>query len=110
MRKREDVSGEVAAVAEKLLRKIAAQKRMVDLHDIELAVMKAGSEMSRLLLEGAIDEVGSGYSGSRLRCECGGKLKFVGKRPFSLTTLSGEVEVERAYYHCSRCGASKVPV
>ena len=110
MRKRVDVSREVAAVAEKLLQKIAARKRTVDLHDIEMSVREAASEMSKLLLEGAIDEVGDGYSGSKLRCECGGKLKFVGKRPFSVTTLSGEVEVERAYYHCSRCGASKVPV
>ncbi|MEW5866562.1 MAG: UPF0236 family transposase-like protein [Bacillota bacterium] len=110
MRKREDVTREIAVVAQKLLRKIAAERRTVDLHDIEVAVGRASSEISKLLLEGAIDEVGDGYGGSRLRCECGGKLKFIDRRPFSLTTLSGEVEVERAYYHCSRCGASKVPV
>lgn len=110
MRKRENVTQEVAAVAEGLLRKIAAQKHTVDLHDIEMAVREASSEMSRLLLEGAVDEVGDGYSGSKIRCECGGKLKFVSNRPFLLTTLSGEVRIEQAYYHCDRCGASKVPI
>ncbi|HHY99020.1 MAG TPA: ISKra4 family transposase [Firmicutes bacterium] len=110
MRKRENVIQEVAAVAERLLRKIAAQKRTVDLHDIEMTVREASSEIDRLLLKGAVDEVGTGYSGSKIRCECGGKLKFVGNRPFVVTTLSGEVRIERAYYHCDRCGASKVPI
>lgn len=39
-------------------------------------------------------------------CECGGQQKFMGYRPRGATTLLGKAPVERAYYHCSTCGAT----
>lgn len=47
--------------------------------------------------------------GSRLACPCGGKAKFVGYRTRGVGTLYGVVAVERAYYHCPKCGRGQLP-
>ena len=35
--------------------------------------------------------------------QCGQALEFVGYRPWRVSGLEGETELERAYYVCSRC-------
>jgi len=49
------------------------------------------------------------YAGSRRPCGCGGRARFVSYRRRGVGTLCGVVEVERAYYHCARCGTGQVP-
>jgi hypothetical protein len=47
--------------------------------------------------------------GSGLRCACGGRARFVGYRTRGVGTLYGVVTVERAYYHCPKCGRGQLP-
>jgi len=42
-------------------------------------------------------------------CDCGCSMRFVGHRCRQIHTVFGWIEVERAYYHCSKCGRSFVP-
>ncbi len=41
--------------------------------------------------------------------ECGGKLRYKGKKSKRVETVRGEVEVERDYYHCVACGRGYFP-
>src|SRR5438105_3649886 len=53
-----------------------------------------------------------GYEGSGRACPtpgCGRNQRFVGYRPRTLATLVGPVTLERAYYHCPRCGSGCCP-
>ena len=42
-------------------------------------------------------------TGSRRRCECAGQARYVGRRRKSFVTALGEMELERAWYHCDAC-------
>lgn len=46
----------------------------------------------------------TGYQGSRLRCSCGCKAKFVRYDEKSFNLLVGRVDLKRALYHCQGCG------
>lgn len=41
--------------------------------------------------------------------ECGQKMKNKGKRTRRVVTETGEVELERSYYHCAPCGRGIFP-
>ena len=42
--------------------------------------------------------------GPHLPCECGGEARLAGRRPKTFTTALGALTLERAWYHCDRCG------
>ena len=42
-------------------------------------------------------------TGARQCCECGGQARYVGRRRKSFVTALGEMELERAWYHCDAC-------
>jgi hypothetical protein len=69
------------------------------LRRVKLGVLRAASKV-----------LGTGYRGRELACECGGVLRFVDHRRRTILTLLGDLVLERAYYWCSRCGASHVPL
>jgi transposase-like protein len=41
--------------------------------------------------------------------QCGQKMKNKGKRRRRVVTETGEVEIERHYYHCAGCGQGFFP-
>ena len=45
----------------------------------------------------------SDYTGLRRPCPCGGSARFVDRRNKTVQTVLGDIELERAYYHCARC-------
>src|SRR4051794_38944394 len=68
-------------------------------------VLRVGAKAVELHLAGKP----LGYEGSSRACACGRDQKFVAHRPRTLATLLGQVTLERAYYHCPRCGSSCCP-
>ena len=50
-----------------------------------------------------------GYHGSSCACACGRSARFVNWRPKRVLSLVGEMELNRAYYHCAACGCGLVP-
>lgn len=47
--------------------------------------------------------------GPAVLCECGQAARYVDRRKKRVQTALGELELERAYYHCSPCGAGFCP-
>ena len=51
----------------------------------------------------------SDHSDSTIACACGGRARYVGRRPKTFTTLLGPLTLERAYYHCDACRSGSCP-
>lgn len=49
----------------------------------------------------------TGYSGARKRCSCGRTARYVRNAAKGYVTMVGEVEMHRAEYWCSECGATR---
>ena len=63
-----------------------------------------------MLLDGLAEAVGNGYQGPSVPCRCGGSMRYVSDRSKTFLTVLGDLTLKRAYYRCSRCGASRVPL
>ncbi|MEA4883735.1 MAG: hypothetical protein VB144_08800 [Clostridia bacterium] len=100
----------IPQLVDRLFKENMSGDHEVTLHDIEVSAKLAMHQIGELLLQAQIDEMGSGYVGSTMPCECGGTLRFAGDRSRTLTTWCGQITYKRAYYHCKRCGASRVPL
>jgi hypothetical protein len=64
--------------------------------------------MGAVILQKLLARTDGGYRGSSVPCSCGEKARFVGRRAKRLSTLLGEIEIRRAYYHCAKCGEGRV--
>ena len=51
----------------------------------------------------------SDEKGPRRPCACGAQARYGGRRRTIFTTALGEIELERAWYHCEKCGAGFSP-
>ena len=77
---------------------------------VEVRLLELVKRLRRLILDAAAQALGTGYAGSTLPCGCGATARFVSYRRRTLLTLVGELVLRRAYYWCSRCGTSQVPL
>lgn len=46
---------------------------------------------------------------ARVPCPCGGEARYVDRRAKTFTTVLGDMEIERAYFHCERCESGFCP-
>jgi len=60
-------------------------------------------------LEGALNADHSDGREPHRTCACGGLARLAGRRPRIIVTVLGEIEIERAYYHCAACGQGTCP-
>lgn len=103
------ILSEVAAEVQAELVRLC-QSKGVRLAELETRLLGLVGRLKAAMLQATSRALGSGYCGSELPCVCGGVLKFVGYRRRTLLTLLGELVLERAYYWCPVCGASRVPL
>lgn len=87
-----------------------ANHRTVDFGKIEGKIQELSHDFSKRLADGALEAVGNGYVGRTIECECGGVMEYHSDSRWTLTSLSGELEIYRAYYYCRKCGSSKIPL
>jgi len=80
-----------------------------DLGVLEQRVTALMREWGRGLLQRVVSKGPAGYTGSGTPCSCGGWKQFVGYRSKSIHTTVGWIEIRRAYYYCSACGAGECP-
>ena len=55
------------------------------------------------VLEAFLNADASDHAANLIRCQCGSMARYSGSRSRKLTTAVGDIEYERAYYHCQRC-------
>ncbi len=80
-----------------------------DLGVLESSVKQKLELLGKGLLQRLVERSNNGYRGSRIRCDCGGTLRFVNSRVKNINTIFGWIKIRRAYYHCADCGQVDVP-
>jgi hypothetical protein len=81
----------------------------LDLEALELAVRKQVLQLAGAAVEQRLNADTSDERGSRTRCACGQEARLVGRRSKRVQSVLGPLQIERAYYHCSRCGHGFCP-
>ena len=80
------------------------------LEEIEKITEEIGSDIKRDVENECVDYHGTGYVGPRMVCRCGGAAKFKTYYEKRVVTLSSELTIHRAYYHCQSCGHGFAPL
>ena len=81
----------------------------LDLEALELAVRKQVLQLAGAAVEQRLNADTSDERGSRTRCACGQEARLVGRRSKRVQSVLGPLQIERAYYHCSKCGHGFCP-
>ncbi len=68
------------------------------------ALHLAARALERLLNADTTD-----HTGPTRPCRCGQPARSAGRRPKTVTTVLGDLTLERAYYHCAACGQGGCP-
>ena len=79
------------------------------LADIEQVVLAAQDEFGQTLTAELVAESAAELPAWPRCPQCGGKMQAKGKRRRRVVTETGEVELERGYYHCAACGQGIFP-
>ena len=87
-----------------------ADRGSVSFEDIETRVSELKENFGKRLSEGVLEAIGSGHSGQRIACPCGGVLEYQSNRRWILISLNGKVEIYRAYYYCENCKSGLAPL
>jgi tRNA(Ile2) C34 agmatinyltransferase TiaS len=99
------------AEAEEAIDKLLAgrgEKESLMLGDIEGLVRTAGQRLMERLTQRLV-EAEAEEKGACLCPECGQKMKYKGQKGRHVATETGEVWLERGYYHCPICRQGLFP-
>ena len=97
----------MAQELEALLGRLLRQDGL-DLEASEWAVRGAMHEVGAVLL-GKLLNSELGRARAKVKCRAGHAVAFVDYRRKEITTVVGQVEFRRAYYHCAECGVGVLP-
>ncbi len=100
-----------AAVEAALAQALAERKAPgeASLADIERVARGAGQAIEQAIASALAQESAAELPVWPSCPACGRKMKSKGKRRRRIVTEAGEIEVERAYYHCAACGRGLFP-
>lgn len=79
------------------------------LAEIEQAARAAGQQIAQVVTAELVSASAAELPPWPKCPKCGGKMKNKGKRRRRVVTETGEVELERSYYHCAACGQGIFP-
>lgn len=99
----------VQAELEQLWEEIVSAEQQ-DLERAEVLMRAGVLAIGARLLEAALAARGSGKTGPRRRCACGGWAVFDGYRTKQVQTLVGWMTLRRAYYPCAACQHGHCPL
>jgi len=97
----------VAQELERLLSRLLRPDGL-DLEASEFAIRAAMHEVGGVLL-GKLLNRAPGGARAEVKCGVGHAATLVDYRSKEITTLLGQVEFRRAYYHCAECGVGVLP-
>lgn len=75
----------------------------LDLEALEMAVRQRVLSLAASFLQHWLNHDTSDYSGPHLVCSCGAEARYAGRRQKRFRSALGDLELERAYYHCPQC-------
>lgn len=81
----------------------------LDLEATELSIRHAMHQVGGVFLEQLINADSGDHRGARILCGLGHEAEFTDYRIKKVTTVLSEIEIKRAYYHCSDCQKGLIP-
>jgi len=81
----------------------------LDLEALEIAVRQRVLSLAARFLQRWLNRDTSDCVGPQLACRCGAQARYAGRRGKCFRSALGELELERAYYHCPSCGRGFCP-
>jgi hypothetical protein len=106
----ERIMAEISHKIKDFMSDAISRSKEIDFGQIEESVKQLSQKFSKLVSDETLNAIGNGYVGRSIECKCGGALEYVSDRRWLLTSLNGELEIHRAYYHCDKCKSSKTPL
>ena len=106
-----DLKARMMAEAEEVIdRMLAERSKQHELHltDIERMVREAGKQVMEGFTREMVAEEAERET-NNICPECGRKMRSKGRKPRYLVTKTGEVQLVRAHYYCSRCKEGVFP-
>ncbi|MGH3163801.1 MAG: ISKra4 family transposase [Streptosporangiaceae bacterium] len=76
---------------------------------LEQAMRAALAAAGARLLEAVLAGDDDGYAGPHVKCGNGHQAGYAGRRPKTVSTVLGPVQVMRAWYHCRECEGGFAP-
>jgi len=110
---REEMKKEMMAQAEASIDRLIEWERSHErpnLTAIETIVLEVGKEFEKKMAYAVIERQEEVRPVPGPACpECGKEMWKKDSHPRQVTTLVGELEIERSYYHCARCKTGIFP-
>lgn len=105
---RQTVLAEVREAVERLWEEVVTATGHLETaeHTMRDGMLAIGARV----LEASLAARGTGKTGPRHPCACGGAAGFEGYRTKGVQTVVGWLRVRRAYYHCPACGHGHCPL
>ena len=103
---REQLLAQMTDQLDALLEK-RGDRRDMSMSEMEDLVGKLQADLMQQLMQTLIQENQAETNG--LCPDCGGKLRYKGKKPKQVITVRGEVTVDRDYYKCEACESGYFP-
>lgn len=113
MSKKPESREEMVSRLTERFRKLLEEKTPEDpgtLAEIEKISQEIGEEIKHDIEGSFCGRHGTGYTGSRIACACGGFGEFKGYYKKRYISLCGEQVLRRAYYYCKQCGSGSFPL
>ena len=101
------LEAEVAQEVEALLGREALAE--LDFEALEVALRQRTLRLAAYAIEQRLNADVSDEASTHLRCPCGKQARYVARRTKNVVSVLGPLQLERAYYHCSRCGHGFCP-
>jgi uncharacterized protein with PIN domain len=86
----------------------ASKRESLTLGEIERLVEKAGRAITRELTAALVEEEAKRVEAPGCP-ECGGKMRYKGKKKRDVVSKTGELQVNRDYYYCEACRTGLFP-
>jgi uncharacterized protein with PIN domain len=86
----------------------ASKRESLTLAEIEQLAEKAGRAITRELTASLVEEEAKRIEAPSCP-ECGGKMRYKGKKKRDVVSKTGELQVNRDYYYCEACRAGFFP-
>jgi hypothetical protein len=81
----------------------------LDFEALEVALRQRSLRLAAYAIRQRLNADVSDESRTHLRCPCGKQARYVARRTKNVVSVLGPLQLERAYYHCSRCGHGFCP-
>jgi hypothetical protein len=81
----------------------------LDLEALETAVRRQALGLAAIAIQQRLNADHSDAEQTQRACPCGGSARYAGRRTKTFQSILGQLALERAYYHCARCGHGFCP-